>query len=239
MEIPSVSSIFQARVGAIPGFTSVASALPGGSFAAQYASALDSTDGAESFFNMNIEPAAEQTPAQAQTQTQQAGWTPPQATYSAAVTNRASSSTPLYIKGGSANDPMKTVSGSGLADRVVSFAEQYVGLAYVWGGEDLEKGVDCSGFSQAVYNHFGVKLPRSAYRQSMMGTKVDSSDMSNLKPGDLLFFKYDDHAPVTHVAMYVGDGKVIQAAGKDYGVIISNLKSNWQKCLVTVQRIVP
>ena len=72
-----------------------------------------------------------------------------------------------------------------LGEKIVAYAKKFLGTPYVWGGTNLTGGVDCSGFTQSVYAHFGYGLPRTAASQSTVGTPVA---MSDLKPGDLLFY---------------------------------------------------
>jgi hypothetical protein len=97
---------------------------------------------------------------------------------------------------------------------VVTEAKKYLGVPYVWGGTDPTKGLDCSGLVQLVYKKFGVDLPRVSYEQAKAGTAVPSLDQA--KPGDILAFG----SPVHHVAIYIGDHKMIEAPrpGKDVRV---------------------
>ena len=100
-------------------------------------------------------------------------------------------------------------------DQVVAEARKYLGVPYVWGGTDPRKGLDCSGLVQLVYKNLGVELPRVSYEQAMAGTAV-TGGLANARPGDLLAF----HSPVTHIAIYIGDGKMIEAPrpGRDVHV---------------------
>jgi peptidoglycan DL-endopeptidase CwlO len=84
----------------------------------------------------------------------------------------------------------------------------------VWGGTDPTKGLDCSGLVQLVYKKMGIELPRVSYQQAKVGTAVPSLDQA--QPGDILAFG----SPVHHVAIYIGDHKMIEAPrpGKDVQV---------------------
>lgn len=87
---------------------------------------------------------------------------------------------------------------------VVETALQYLGVPYVWGGEDPETGFDCSGLVRYVYLQHGISLPHYSGYQFQMGRPVSPSE---LQPGDLVFFGN----PVHHVGMYVGNGYFIHA----------------------------
>ena len=107
--------------------------------------------------------------------------------------------------------------GQGVSDTrvsLVAYATQFVGNPYVWGGTSLTDGADCSGFVQQIYKNFGYNLPRVAEDQSQYGTKIPVEDA---QPGDLIFYAKDGY--VHHVVMYAGDGKTIEAANEDQGII--------------------
>lgn len=97
---------------------------------------------------------------------------------------------------------------------VVAAATRYVGVPYQWGGTDPATGLDCSGFVQRAYADVGIQLPRVSYDQARVGRPVAS--IEDARPGDLVAFG----EPVDHIAIYVGDGKIIQAPrrGEDVGV---------------------
>ncbi|HEY0772741.1 MAG TPA: C40 family peptidase, partial [Nocardioidaceae bacterium] len=88
---------------------------------------------------------------------------------------------------------------------VVEEARKYLGIPYLWGGTDPQQGLDCSGLVQLVYKQFGIDLPRVSYQQATAGRPVAS--MAEARPGDILAFD----SPVDHVAIYIGDGKMIEA----------------------------
>jgi len=87
---------------------------------------------------------------------------------------------------------------------LLAMAQTFRGTSYVWGGRS-PKGFDCSGFVQTVFRSSGVELPRDADRQFVAGKSVGRK-LSNLLPGDLLFFSYDGKK-VSHVALYIGENK--------------------------------
>jgi peptidoglycan DL-endopeptidase CwlO len=93
---------------------------------------------------------------------------------------------------------------------VVTEAQKYLGVPYLWGGTDPAKGLDCSGFTQLVYGNLGVDLPRTSSQQATAGRAVAS--VADARPGDLVFFDYSSsRAGVDHVGIYIGNGKMIAA----------------------------
>lgn len=108
---------------------------------------------------------------------------------------------------------------------IASFAQQFVGTPYAWGGNDLNKGVDCSGLVTQVYKHFGINLPRVTY--DMVGTGK-AVKMNDLQVGDLIFFDTDtSKGGPDHVGIYLGGGKFIHAPRPGEGVKIDDLKSGY------------
>ena len=114
--------------------------------------------------------------------------------------------------------------GNGQA--VVDYAMQFVGNPYVWGGTSLTDGADCSGFVQSVYANFGVSLPRTSYEQQNAGTEVSYADA---QPGDLICYG-------GHVAIYMGDGKIVHASNAKDGIKISNDAT--YRTILSVRRLV-
>ncbi len=108
-------------------------------------------------------------------------------------------------------------SNSGLGSRIASYAVQFQGNPYVWGGTSLTKGTDCSGFTQSVFAHFGISIPRTSRTQAAGGSIVS---LSNLKVGDLVF--YTSGGRINHVALYIGGGRVISASSPSTGIRISS-----------------
>ena len=109
---------------------------------------------------------------------------------------------------------------------VVEYALQFLGNPYVYGGSSLTEGVDCSGFVQQVYLHFGYELTHSTYTQIDEGIGVSYQEA---KPGDLIL--YDGH-----VALYMGDKKIVHASDWSTGIIISDDAEQWP--IIAVRRII-
>ena len=110
--------------------------------------------------------------------------------------------------------------GDGVSDvraSVVSYALQFVGNRYVWGGTSLEKGIDCSGFTMRILGKYGISLPHSSKAQPSYGTKISASEA---KPGDLFF--YGSGRSISHVAIYIGNGQIVHASNKRDGIKVSN-----------------
>ncbi len=106
---------------------------------------------------------------------------------------------------------------TGLRADMVAFARKYLGGRYVWGGTRLGSGVDCSGFTQAIYRNFGYSIPRNSRSQGSAGRSISSS---NARPGDLFFYGKGNY--INHVGMYIGNGQIIHASNARSGIKISN-----------------
>lgn len=126
---------------------------------------------------------------------------------------------------GSRGDGTVAASASGLGQQIVDYANKFMGAKYVWGGNG-PNSFDCSGFTKYVYAHFGYTLNRTATDQLSNGTKV--SGMSELQPGDLVFFNNGRTSkPVSHVGIYIGGGQFVHASTNSYEVQIDNLFSGY------------
>lgn len=119
--------------------------------------------------------------------------------------------------------------GTAAGTAVIDTAMQYLGVPYVWGGNGPETGLDCSGFTKLVYGQHGVTLPRVSTDQARVGTPVAS--LAEAKPGDLLAFG----SPVDHVAIYLGNNRMIHAAGTGKGVRIDEV----YRTPTAIRRVLP
>lgn len=108
-----------------------------------------------------------------------------------------------------------------LRQEVASYALNFVGNPYVWGGTSLTRGADCSGFVQSIYKQFGYSLPRVSKDQAKSAGYCNvKPDKEHLLPGDLIFYT-NSKGVVDHVALYIGDGKIVHAANKKDGIKVS------------------
>lgn len=99
---------------------------------------------------------------------------------------------------------------------IVDYALQFEGNPYVYGGTSLTNGADCSGFVMSVFANFGYSLPRTAADQAAASTE---RTLEELEAGDLVFY---GGWGIGHVALYIGDGKIIHASTESTGIIISD-----------------
>ena len=143
-----------------------------------------------------------------------------------------------YLSIRSGERSAKTLSANASrGEEVVAFARQYLGTTYRWGGTDLNKGVDCSGFVYSVMRNFGISLNRSSYEMVNNGVAVDKSE---LVAGDLVFFNSGGNSRISHVGIYMGDGNYIHSTdGAGYGVVITSLSSDYSaRTYVTARRVI-
>ncbi len=118
-------------------------------------------------------------------------------------------------------------------DAIVSFAKQFMGLKYVHAGRSLKTGTDCSGFTMLIYREFGVSLPPTVSGQTGRGKYVAKKD---LQKGDLVFYKAKGaRGGATHVAMYIGGGRVIHESRPGVGVTTTTVN---MMQYVTARRVI-
>ena len=109
--------------------------------------------------------------------------------------------------------------GSAKGQSIANFALNFVGNPYVWGGTSLTRGCDCSGFAMSVYANFGIGLNRTSRAQAGNGYAVG---MNELQPGDLVFYAANGRS-ISHVAIYIGGGRVVHASTPRTGIIVSSV----------------
>lgn len=131
--------------------------------------------------------------------------------------------------------PVPTLSGAVSGSDVVNMAARFQGTPYVWGGTSPQ-GFDCSGFVQYVFGRLGINLPRTSEQQALVGTSISS--VTGAQPGDLLFFAGSDgtsRAP-GHVAIYLGNGEMIDAPYTGTTVRVEPLSSAGP--VVAIRRVI-
>jgi len=122
----------------------------------------------------------------------------------------AGNSRPGSVSGTNSNI---TVTGNSAKGRdIANYALQFVGNPYVYGGTSLTNGADCSGFTQSVFRHFGISLPRTSYAQRSAGRGISYGEA---QAGDLICYS-------GHVAIYLGNGRIVHASTERTGIITGN-----------------
>lgn len=110
-----------------------------------------------------------------------------------------------------------TSTTSSIRSQIVEYALRFNGNPYVWGGTSLTNGADCSGYVQSVFRDKGISIPRNSRSQAGGGREIS---INNIQPGDLVF--YTRNGTINHVALYIGNGKVINASSPATGIRITN-----------------
>lgn len=120
---------------------------------------------------------------------------------------------------------IQAANGSDIGKQIAIYACGFVGNPYVPGGTSLTNGADCSGFTQSVFKAYGYSIPRSSYSQRTAGKEVSYADA---QPGDIICY-------AGHVALYIGNGKIVHASGVKTGIKIGNAT---YREILSVRRIV-
>ena len=110
-----------------------------------------------------------------------------------------------------------------LPDRIENKAKSMLGTKYKYGANGPYQ-YDCSGFTKHVFSSQGITIPRTSKEQAKVGKYLRYSE---LKKGDLVFFRADNNSKVSHVGIFIGDGKFIHASSSKKKVVISNMNSNY------------
>ncbi len=116
----------------------------------------------------------------------------------------------------SSADTVASSNSSSVRDKIVDYALRFVGNPYRWGGTSLTNGADCSGFTQSIFKKYGISIPRTSRGQAASGRWVS---LEKIRPGDLIFYR--KNGTINHVALYIGNGKVIGAKSSSEGIRIT------------------
>jgi len=111
-----------------------------------------------------------------------------------------------------------------LREALVKTAHDFIGVPYLWGGASVDTGFDCSGLTMTVYQLNGLNLPRHSRTQFDAGNPVDKD---HLQKGDLIFFATKGKDKVSHVGVYIGDGRFIHAPSRGKNIRIDSLSGNF------------
>lgn len=99
-----------------------------------------------------------------------------------------------------------------IGEQVVSYASQFIGNPYVYGGTSLTNGADCSGFVMSVFRQFGISLPRTSREQGRSG--ADIGGLENARPGDVVFYE-------GHIGIYMGQNQLVHSSNPEDGIKVS------------------
>jgi N-acetylmuramoyl-L-alanine amidase len=125
-----------------------------------------------------------------------------------------------------------------LASELLEYSKRFLGVPYKWAGTSPKTGFDCSGFTQYVFKHFDIDLNRIAADQSRQGEQISKQD---LQSGDLVFFDTSGkvNGQITHVGIYIGDGKFIHASSPGSDVKYDTINDGfYQRTYVAGRRII-
>lgn len=120
--------------------------------------------------------------------------------------------------------PQRKAGEGRLREGIIETARGYLGVPYRWGGTDVDEGFDCSGLVMAVYRLNGLNLPRTSREQFNAGRLVK---LRRVREGDLVFFRTSRGARVSHVGIYMGEGRFIHAPGRGGAVRIDSLQEGY------------
>lgn len=127
------------------------------------------------------------------------------------------------------------VAGGDARAAIANYGLKYTGTRYVWGGNDLNNGIDCSGFVQQLYGKIGIRLPRTAAEQALVGQPI--TRLEDLKPGDRLYFWSERRNKIGHTGLYLGNGYFVHSSSNNRGVDTDSLLDpTWSKILVAARR---
>lgn len=140
--------------------------------------------------------------------------------FTVTVTPQVHSVRSSQIRGERHSKAMRVITPSEMGLKIAANAMTLLGKPYMWGGSTVSTGFDCSGLIQYVLRSVGIAAPRTTWQQFGLGTVVA---VSSLQPGDLVFFSTYANGP-THVGIYVGNHRFVNALNSSTGVILSSLE---------------
>ncbi|MBA4292049.1 hypothetical protein C0431_03670 [bacterium] len=152
----------------------------------------------------------------------------------------ASRNSGVSSRGGSVGSSGRITGDPKSKQEMLDYSFRYVGTKYVWGGNSLTKGIDCSGFVQQLFGKIGVDLPRTAAEQAKVGMKIDR--LEDLQPGDRLYFWDKKRGKIGHTGIFLGyfqDGGAyfIHSSSNNKGVDTDDLRNQkWLNMLVSARR---
>ncbi len=141
-----------------------------------------------------------------------------------------------YIQyAGSVSGSNSGSTGNATSSSIISYGERFLGTPYLFGAEYPTSGkFDCSSFMQYIFAHYDIDLPRTSIKQSKVGKYVSKS---NLRSGDLVFFSTSYSSSISHVGIYVGNGRILHTFGEG-GVKYSTIESGfWEGHYKTARRV--
>ncbi len=153
--------------------------------------------------------------------------------------NRANPKSPVFFRGGWSNGTPVSVAAFKQSPNyqgkltVVDTAMQYIGVPYLWGGS-TPAGFDCSGFTQYVFKQHGIQINRTTQTQYQNGVYVEKDA---LQPGDLVFFQNTYRPGISHVGIYIGNGRFIHASSSQGVTVTSMDNSYWATRYYGARRI--
>lgn len=147
-------------------------------------------------------------------------------------------SLPYMVTTGSVAPPASTApssGGSGLKASAGMAGLKYIGTPYKWGGNDLNRGIDCSGFVQQLFGNIGIDLPRTAAEQALVGQKIARAE--DLRAGDRLYFWDKKRGKIGHTGIYLGNNYFVHSSSNNRGVATDDLRNpKWRNILVAARR---
>ncbi|HRJ26866.1 MAG TPA: C40 family peptidase [Fimbriimonadaceae bacterium] len=136
---------------------------------------------------------------------------------------------------GTGSTPSRSTSSSNSRAWAAQYGLQYTGTPYKWGGNDPNRGIDCSAFVKYLYGQIGIKLPRTAAEQALVGTPIQR--LEDLQPGDRLYFWENRRNKIGHTGVYLGNGFFVHSSSGRKGVATDDLRNpKWRNILVAARR---